>query len=219
MGVGPCPSLAHTEGMSTPTRSGRPKLTLVRTPPTFEAALAALLGDRPDQAAAMFATRVIADPADYPSRANHVIALYNAERYVEATEGFRTLIDEVGPRSLHAVPMFLSLGYCLLQLEDEWGSLVATTGFLDHSNEKHPFYAAGLENTACAWEQLGAEAEAKTLRRAVHLRSHPAPDALTRKLVRRLWSRSQIIATSYRILGVSARPRPARRCSWPVGDS
>ena len=51
---------------------------------------------------------------------------------------------------------------------------MSTTAFLDYSNERHPFYADSLENTACAWEQLGAVAEARTLRRALELRADPA---------------------------------------------
>ena len=205
--------------MSTPTRSGSRNLVLVRPQPTAEEALDALASNRPDQAASMFAARVLADPTDWPSRANHAIALYRAERWTQAAEAFRKLIDEVGPAHLHAIPMMFSIGYCLLQLDDPWGSLVSTTAFLNYSNERHPFYADSLENTACAWEQLGAVAEARTLRRALELRAHPAMDATTRKLMRRLWSRRQVITTSHRILGLSAKPRLARRCSWPVGDS
>ena len=204
--------------MPTPTRSGPRKLTLVRPPPSAEEALEALLSDRPDKAAAMFAARAIADPTDFPSRANHAIALYHAERWTQAADAFTKLIEEVGPAHLHALPMMFSVGYCLLQLDDPWGSLIATTSFLDRSNERHPFYTDSLENTACAWEQLGAAAEARTLRRALELRAHLPSDATTRRLVRRLWSRRQVIATSHRILGISAKPRPARRCSWPTGD-
>ena len=115
--------------------------------------------------------------------------------------------------------LFFFLGYSLLQLEDDWGSLVATTAFLDNSNERHPYYTNVLDYTACAWTNLGAVAEGTTLWRTLELRAQPVTDATTRKLVRRLWSRRQVIATSHRILGLSAKPRPARRCSWPAADS
>ena len=206
--------------MSTPTRSSPRKLVLVRPPPTAEEALAALDGGRPDEAAALFAARVLADPADWDSRINHAGALYNASRYAEAAQGYRKLIDEARPRSLQAVYMFFFLGYSLLQLEDDWGSLVATTAFLDNSNEQHPYYTNVLDYTACAWTNLGAVAEGTTLWRTLELRAQPVMDATTRKLVRRLWSRRQVIATSHRILGLSAKPRPApRRRSWTTSDS
>ena len=204
--------------MSPPVRRGPPKLKLVRPAPTFEAALAALQGDRPDEAAALFAARALADPTDWPSRANHAIALYEAERWTQAAEAFTKLIGEVGPADLRAVPMMFSVGLCLLRLDDPWGSLMATTAFLDHSNERHPFYAAALENTACGWEELGAVAEAKTLRRAQELRAGAHQAGPHRDVARKLWRRRQVIATSYRILGYDAKPRPARRCSWPTGD-
>jgi len=88
----------------------------------------------------MFAARVLSDPTDWPSRANHAIALYRAGRWTQAAEAFRKLIDEVGPAHLHAIPMMFSIGYCLLQLDDPMGSLVSTTAFLNYSNERHPFY-------------------------------------------------------------------------------
>jgi len=205
--------------MSTPTRSRRSKLALVRAPPSFEDALKALDGGRPDEAAALFAARVLAYPTEWESRVNHAMALYNGGRFAEAAQGFRKLIDEAGPRSLQAVYLFFYLGYSLLQLEDDWGSLVATTAFLDNSNERHPYYTAVLEYTAHAWSNLGALAEGTTLWRTLELRAQPVTDATTRKLVRRLWSRRQVIATSHRILGLSAKPRPARRWSWPAADS
>ena len=205
--------------MSTPTGSSPRKLVLVRPQPTAEEALAALDGGRLDEAAALFAARVLADPFDWESRINHVGALYNASRYAEAAQGCRNLIDEAGPRSQQAVYLFFFLGYSLLQLEDDWGSLVATTAFLDSSNEQHPYYTNVLDYTACAWTNLGAVAEGTTLWRVLELRALPVTDATTRRLVRRLWSRRQVIATSHRILGLSARPLPARRCSWPAADS
>lgn len=88
-------------------------------------------------------------------------------------EAFTKLIGEVGPSDLWTVPDGVSVGFCLLQLEDPWGTLVSTTAFLNYSNERHPFYADSLENTGCAWEQLGAVAEVRTLRRA--LDCAPAP--------------------------------------------
>jgi tetratricopeptide (TPR) repeat protein len=201
--------------MATPTRSSCPERTLVGTPPSFEASVAALMGDRPDQAIAMFAARVLADPTDWSSRANHAFALYHADRWSQAVDELTKLIPEVGPAHLHAGPMLFSIGFCLLQLDDPWGSLISTTTFLDYSNERHPLYADALTNTACAWEQLGAVAEARTLRGTLDLRALPAIDATKRRLMRRLWSRRQVIATSHRILGLSAKPRPApRRCSW-----
>ena len=215
----PCPSSAHTEGMSPPTRGGPRKLVLVGPPPSFEDALEALDGGRPDEAAALFAARVLADPTDWDSRINLVGALYDGERYAEAAQGYRKLIDEAEPRSLQAVYMCALLGYSLLQLGDDWGSLVATTAFLDNSNERHPYYTSALDYTACAWNNLGAVAEAATLWRTLELRAQPVTDATTRKLMRRTWSRRQVIATSHRILGLSAKPRPARRCSWPALDS
>ena len=69
----------------------------------------------------MFAARVLSDPTDWPSRANHAIALYRAGRWTQAAEAFRKLIDEVGPAHLHAIPMMFSIGYCLLQLDDPMG--------------------------------------------------------------------------------------------------
>ena len=206
--------------MPTPTRRSRPKLALVGAPPSFDAAVAALMGDRPDQAISMFAARVLADPTDWSSRVNHAFALYHADRWPQAVDAFKKLIPEVGPAHLHAGPMMFSIGYCLLQLDNPWGSLISTTTFLDYSNERHPLYADSLTNTACAWEQLGAVAEATTLRGTLELRADPAIDATRRKLIRRLWSRRQVIATSHRILGLSAKPRPApRRCSWTTSDS
>ena len=205
--------------MSTPTRNSPRKLVLVRPPPSFEDALEALDGGRPDEAAALFAARVLADPTDRDSRLNHVGALYDGDRYAEAAQGYRMLIDEAGPRSLQAVYLFFYLGYSLLQLEDDWGSLVATAAFLDNSNEQHPYYTNVLDYTACAWTNLGAVAEGTTLWRTLELRALPVTDPTTRRLLRGLWSRRQVIATSHRILGLSARPRPARRCSWPAADS
>jgi tetratricopeptide (TPR) repeat protein len=174
------------------------------------------MGDRPDEAAALFAARVLADPTDWPSRANHAVALYNAQRWVEAAEAFSKLVGEIGADDLRALPMMFSTGYCLLQLDDAWGSLMATTAFLDYSNEKHPFYADALENTACAWEKLGATAEAKTLRRAMELRANSDKADAYRAVAKSLWTRKQVISTTYRILGFDAKPKPSRRASWPV---
>ena len=119
--------------MSPPVRRGPPKLKLVRPAPTFEAALAALQGDRPDEAAALFAARALADPTDWPSRANHAIALYEAERWTQAAEAFTKLIGEVGPADLRAVPMMFSVGLCLLRLDDPWGSLWSRSGSVEPS--------------------------------------------------------------------------------------
>ena len=204
--------------MSPPTRRGPRKLALVRPTPSWESALSALLGDRPDEAAALFAARALADPTDWPSRANHAIALYQADRWTQAAEAFTKLIGEIGPADLRALPMMFSVGLCLLRLDDPWGSLMATTGFLDYSNDRHPFYAAALENTACGWEMLGAVAEATTLRRAQELRASPDRGGPHKHVAKKLWRRSKVIATTYRILGFDAKPRPARRCSWPVGE-
>jgi len=62
----------------------------------------------------------------------------------------------------------------------------------------------------------GRGAEARTLRRALELRALAQENRASRVVARRLWRRKQVIATSYRILGIDAEPRPARRCSWPV---
>ena len=205
--------------MSTPSHSGPRTLVSVQLLPTAEDALEALEGGRPDEAAALFATRVLADPTDWDSRVNHAGALYNGDHYAEAARCFRKLIDDAGPRSLQAVYMYCFLGFSLLQLEDDWGALVATTAFLDNSNERHPYYTNVLDYTACAWNNLGAVTEATSLWRTLESRAVPVMDATTRELVRCLWSRRQVIATSHRILGLSAKPRPARRCSWPAADS
>ena len=203
--------------MPTPTRIGPRKLQLVHPAPSWEAALEALQAGRPDQAAALFAARSLADPTEWASRANHAIALYEAGHWVEASAEFTKLIGEFGPADLRAVPMMFSVGYCLLQLEDPWGSLMATTAFLDYSNERHPFYADALENTACAWEQLGAEAEARTLRKAQSLRANPEKAGIHRDVAKSLWNRKQVIATSFRIVGYDGKPRAPRRCRWPTG--
>ena len=187
-----------------------------RLVPTEEEAVDALRGQRHGEAAALFAARALADRLDWPARVNHVRAIYNGDRYSDAARGFRRLLDEAGPTNPEAPSWFLSLGYCLLQLDEDWDSLVATTGFLEHASEKHPWYAVAIENTACAWEYLGALAESTSLRRAGHLRAHPAPDAYTAGLVPRLWRRRQVLSTSYRILGLPSRRSRPRRPSWAI---
>ena len=204
--------------MSPPARNGPPRLKLVRPAPSWQAALDALQAGRTEQAAALFAERSMADPTEWASRANRAIALYEAGRWREAEAEFTKLVGELGPRDLRSVPMMFSVGYCLLQLEDPWGSLMATTSFLDHSNERHPFYFDSLENTACAFERLGAEAEATSLRRALTLRADPDEAGPYREVAGTLWSRKLVISTSFRILGVDRKPRASRRCSWPGAE-
>ena len=182
--------------------------------PSEEVALEALHWDRNGEAAALFAARALANRLDWFARVNYVRALYNGDRYVEAARGFRRLLDEAGPKNPEAPFWFLALGYCLLQLEEDWESLVATTGFLERANHRHSSYYVGLENTACAWNNLGALAESTSLRKAIHLRTHRAPDVYTAGLVRHLWSRGQVLATSRRILGLPARVRRSRGPSW-----
>ena len=204
--------------MATQNRPPRRRLALVRPAPTWESAFEALNGGQADKAAALFAARALADPTDFPSRGNHAIALYQAGHWKEAAEAFTTLIGELGPADLRAVPMMFSVGYCLLQLGDPWGSLMATTAFIEHSNERHPFYGDSLENTACAWEQLGAVAEAKTLRRALSLRADPEKAGAYSEVAKALWRRKLVIATSLRIVGLDRKPRPSRRCTWPGAE-
>jgi hypothetical protein len=163
--------------------------------PSFESALDALLSGNAKRAAALFATSAIADPKDWISRANRSIALYNAERWADAVTAFKADIDREGFEAPGAVPALFCIGYCRLQLGDIRGSLIATTAFLDLSNEEHPFYADGIENTCCAWERLDRPLLAASLRH-------------------RRWKREKIIGASFRILGVDSKPRLPRKIDW-----
>lgn len=189
-------------------------LRLVRPGRGTDAALGPPASGNPKGAVAPPAKRAHVGPCDFALRGNHAIALYEAECWTEAADAFGDLVAEVGPADLRAVPMTFSIGYCLLQLGDPWGSLMATTTFLQHSNERHPFYADALENTACAWEALGAVAEATTLRCAQELRAQPSAAKTYLPSAKRLWPRRMVIATSLRILGSDQKPRASRRCRW-----
>ncbi len=163
--------------------------------PSFDDALAALLEGNAPRAAALFAERALADPGDWISRANRAIALYEDERWADAAPALEAHIDRAGFDDLGTVPALFYLGYCRLQLGHIEASLAATTAFLDLSNEAHPWYRDTIENTACAWERLTHEEAAASLR------SEP-------------WPRERIIATSFRLLGVHAVPRPPRDVDW-----
>jgi len=167
--------------------------------PSFERALDALLSGDSRRAAALFAARALANPKDWVSRANRHIALYDAGRWTEAIAGFQEDIEREGILGPGAVPALFCIGYCRLQLGDAQGSLAATTAFLNLSNEEHPFYRDGIENTACAWERLGREGKAADLRR-------------------REWRREKVIATSFGLLGIDAVPLPPREMEW-YGES
>ena len=163
--------------------------------PSFEKALRELLGGDPSRAAALFAERALADPTDWISRSNRTIALYEAGRWKEADTGFKADIAREGIEALGSVPALFCIGYCRLQLEDPLGALSATAAFLNLSNEDHPFYSDGVENIACAWERLG----------------HPEMAASLRD---RGWSRDQVLQVSFRLLGITAKPRPPRDVDW-----
>jgi hypothetical protein len=163
--------------------------------PSFDEALEALHSGHAERAAALFAARALADPKDWISRANRSIALYNADRWAEAEASFEADIAREGVESAGAVPALFCIGYCRLQIDNALGSLAATTAFLNLSNDDHPFYADGVENTCFAWERLNKPLLAASLRR-------------------RRWKREKIIAASFRILGISATPRPPRKIDW-----
>jgi tetratricopeptide (TPR) repeat protein len=232
--------------------------------PSFEEAVQALLSHEPARAVALFAARRLADPTDDPSRKNHAVALFRAGRWAEAGGAFAKLILEEGGEHANSVASFFSLGVCRLELDDAPGALLATTAFLDFANARHPFYLDGVQNTANAWDRLGAHTEAASLYRSV-LGVEPRPHAFNglalaleaqglarealwvielarrcgcwdeeldsnadrvreeadgppapTRLVERPWSRRRIIETSFRMLGLDGKARPARRCSWPI---
>ena len=185
--------------------------------PTFEEVTEALLSDRHRLAIARSAARMLADPTDEPSRANHAIALYQADRFAEAAPMFERLIEQLGPGAIDAVPLFFSLGYCRLQLGDPRGSLVATTTFLDRGNELNPLYLDGLENTAAAWDQLGAKLESRQLSQDVAWQRGVQEGLQGGRFPNMgAWPRRKVIETSFRVLGVKAKARRARRCKWLV---
>ena len=137
----------------------------------------------------------LADPKDWISRANRNIALYDAGRWEEAAAGFEADVAREGIESPNVVPALFCIGYCRLQLGDPRGSLAATTAFLDLGNTEHPFYADGIENTACAWEALDQAVVATSLRRGG-------------------WDRDRVLRTSFELLGLKATPRPPRDFDW-----
>jgi len=184
--------MARKKGLSPTPRAGKE---VARALPTFEEALDALHSGDAKRAAALFAARAIGDPKDWISRANRNIALYDAGRWAEAEVGFKAEIEREGIEGPGAVPALFCIGYCRLQLDDALGSLAATTAFLNLSNEEHPFYADGIENTCCAWERLDRSLLAASLRH-------------------RRWKREKIIAASFRILGIQSKPRPPRKIDW-----
>ena len=186
--------------------------------PTFAEAADALRSEQYGLAIARSAARMLADPTDEPSKATYAIALYRAGRLAEAAPLFESFIAEIGTGAIDSVGYVFCLGYCRLELGDPRSSLVAMTSFLDYGNEWHPFYLEGLENTAAAWDQLGAKLESRRLTEHVawlrdmqeRLQGGRFPNAGT-------WPRRKVIETSFRILGVKATARPARRCKWPFG--
>lgn len=91
------------------------------------------------------------------------MALLDAGRLADAAPLIEAHIQDVGPHTIDAVGLYFCLGYCKLELGDAWGSLVATTSFLDQGNERNPRYLDGVHNTAAAWQQLGAKMEARLL--------------------------------------------------------
>ena len=157
---------------------------------------------------------MLADPTDEPSRANYAIALYQADRFAEAAPMFERLIEQLGPGAIDAVPLFFSLGYCRLQLGDPRGSLAATTTFLDRGNEFTPLPRRPGEHrggVGPARREAGIQAALPRRRLAARRAGEPAWRPLPQ---RRLWPRRKVIETSFRILGIKAKARRARRCKW-----
>lgn len=109
-------------------------------------------------------------------RTNRAVALYDAGRWDEAERAFLDVLRREGPASQVAPPALFSLGYCRLELDDERGSLQATTLFLELSDEEHPFHWDGVQNVACALDRLGQHEPAAQLYRTV-LGARPNPFA------------------------------------------
>lgn len=235
--------------------------------PSLASAMKELRTGDPAAAAAQFRARLRANPKDQGSRVNYAIALYEAGRWKQAAQAFRRALELEKPESKSAVPMQFFLGCCLLQLNDNTGSLLATTYFLDLSNTEHPWYWEGVADTAFVWSHLGAHRDAASLclripdthcpddpsflnwlaltfdaldrpregayvlecardrgewndvlaRNYAYLkRKDPRPSVRPtwRGLSRAPWSRERIIRTSFRILGIDAKPRPPSVMSW-----
>lgn len=144
--------------------------------PSFDSALKELRTGDPAAAAAQFRARLRANPKEQRSRLNYAVALYEAGRWKQAAQAFRAALEIEGLEPEAAVPMQFSLGYCLLELDDNNGSLRATTYFLNLSNTEHPWYWDGVQNTANAWGRLGAHRESAALYRTVLL-AQPNPYA------------------------------------------
>lgn len=130
-------------------------------------ALKALLDERWQEAAARYAKRLLKDPDDGIARCNRAVALYEAGRWPAAARAFEELLRREGPGSEAAAPALFSLGYCRLQLEQNRGSLEASTMFLELTNDRHPFFWDGVQNVACACSRLGRSAVAAQLYRVV----------------------------------------------------
>jgi tetratricopeptide (TPR) repeat protein len=130
-------------------------------------ALKALLAERWSLAAAKYGQRLLKDPDDGVARCNRAVALYEQGRWSDAAKAFEELLRREGPASEVAPPALFSLGYCRLELEQNRGSLQASTLFVELSNEDHPFYWDGVQNIACACNRLGHSALAVQLYRVV----------------------------------------------------
>jgi|SRR6267142_2636578 len=130
-------------------------------------ALKALLEGRWPVAAAKYGERLLKDPDDGVARCNRAVALYDAGRWREAARPFEELLLREGPASEVAAPALFSLGYCRLELNQDRGSLQASTLFIELSNEDHPFYWDGVQNIACVCNRLGESAIAVQLYRVV----------------------------------------------------
>ncbi len=130
-------------------------------------ALKALLEERWRVSAAKYGKRLLKDPDDGVARCNRAVALYEAGRWRGAARAFEELLLREGPESEGAPPTLFSLEYCRLELNQDRGSLQASTLFIELSNEDHPFYWDGVQNIACVCNRLGESAIAVQLYRLV----------------------------------------------------
>ena len=130
-------------------------------------ALKALLEERWQVAAAKYGLRLLKDPDDAVARSNRAVALYESGQWLKAARAFQDVLRREGPASEVAAPALFSLGYCLLELQQDRASLQATTLFLELSSEDHPFFWDGVQNLACACHRLGHSAPAVQLYRVV----------------------------------------------------
>lgn len=175
-----------------------------------ERAWKALLDERWQEAAARSGKRLLKDPADAIARRNRALALYEAERWAEAARAFEDLLRREGPGSEAAAPVLFSLGYCRLRLDENRGSLEASTLFLELSDERHPLFRDGVQNLARALRRLGQSALAVQLSRGV-----PGARPSTRTPLKgRRWSRERILHAAFGVLRWKRDPLPAPRRRW-----